>query len=185
MTIEKGSEWGGLVAEKIDGIDPVGDLARDLGVSTVASHPGPWRRLPLDVIRVEAQTADGACSTLTTVQWLRCGGLFRRRLSIISSTSFVGGRRLFSRAHPNDGRLDWLEILPTMTARQRLAFWRRTRVETHLPHPQVRTGAGTSYEATFDRPTTIITAEGDRLKRVVRVEARLIPDGSCTHISAQ
>lgn len=182
MTIEKGAEWGSVVAKRDEGVEPRGDLARDLGVGDVSGHAGPWLRLPLDAIAARVVCADGSEHRVTTTGWVWCGHRLRGDLVIVSSTAFVDGRRIFSRAHPNDGRLDWMRIEPTMPIRQRMSFWRRTRTETHLPHPLVRTGAGKDHEFTFGRPKNLITSDGDRLRGVVDLEVRVVPDATTTHI---
>lgn len=184
MTIEKGSEWGSVVAEKRDGIEARGDLARDLGIDgdDIAGHPGPWRRLPIDAIEIVTKRATGEEGAITTTGWVRCGRRLLADLVIVSSTAFVDGRRLFSRAHPNDGRFDWIAIDASMPLRQRLTFWRRTRTETHLPHPLVRAGSGTAHTFTFAKPRTLISSDGQRVTGVVAFEARIVPDASATHI---
>jgi len=182
VTIEKGAEWGSVVAERGDGVDARGDLARDLGVGDTSNHKGPWLRLPVDAIEVRAMRSDGTERLFTTTGWVRCGRRFRGDLAIVSSTAFVEGKRIFSRAHPNDGRLDWITITDTMPLRQRVNFWHRTRTETHLPHPLVRTGIGRHHELKFARPVRLATSEGERLRGVVAIEARVIPDATATHI---
>lgn len=182
MTIERGSEWGEIVTDRAGGIEPHGDLARDLGITDVSRHVGEWRRLPLDIIEVSAVRANGTQDHLATTGWVRCGHRFASDLVIVSSTAFVDGRRLFSRAHPNDGRFDWMTIAPTMPLRQRWAFWRRTRTETHFPHPLVSTGSGTRRNFSFPRPKTLLTSDGARLSGVIGFEARILPDAAVTHI---
>lgn len=182
MTIEKGAEWGSVVAERGDGVDARGDLARDLGVDDASNHNGPWLRLPLDAIDIRATCSDGTERSLTTTGWVRCGRRFSGDLAIVSSTAFVEGRRIFSRAHPNDGRLDWITITDAMPLRQRVNFWRRTRTESHLPHPLVRTGTGRHYEIRFPRPVTLTTSEGENLRGVVAIDVRVVPDATATHI---
>lgn len=184
MTIEKGSEWGSVVAEMHDGVEARGDLARDLGVDPVgiSAHTGPWRRLPIDAVEITAKVATGDERVVTTCGWVRCGRRYLADLVIVSSTSFVDGRRLFSRAHPNDGRFDWLAIDASMPRRQRLTFWRRTRTETHLPHPLVRSGSGPTHTFTFNRPVTLVSSEGERIAKVSEVKARVIPDATATYI---
>lgn len=182
MTIEKGVEWGTVVATRDDGVEPRGDLARDLGIGDVSSHVGHWRRLPLDGIEITVWCANGEERIVSTTSWVRCGRRLSSDLVVVSSTAFVDRRRLFSRAHPNDGRFDWIAIDASMPLRQRWTFWRRTRTETHLPHPLVRSGSGDIRSFSLSRPGTLVSAEGERIRRVVRLEARIVPDATATHI---
>lgn len=182
MTIEKGAEWGTIVATRGDGVEPSGDLGRDLGVGAMSAHVGPWRRLPIDAIEVAVRTASGQSHVVSTTGWVRCGCRFATDLVVVSSTAHVAGRRIFSRAHPNDGRLDWIVLDAAMPVRQRWTFWRRTRTETHLPHPLVRFGNGTEQVFEFARPVRLVSSDGLRIRRVVRIDARVIPDATATHI---
>jgi hypothetical protein len=113
------------------------------------------------------------------------GRWFRGNHAIVSSTSFVAGRRIFSRAHPNDGRLDWLVIETGMTLRQRIDFRRRTRTESHVPHPFVTVGTGSQYHRAFSRPVVIRFEHGAPLPGIVEVTATVRPDAAATHIPAR
>lgn len=183
MTIEKGASWGEVVAACDGGILATGDLARELGVDDrKATHDGPWLRLPLDMITVEAVDSRGRHHERVVTTWVTAGSQIRGDFLIASSTSFVGGRRIFSRAHPNDGRLDWLTIEPGMTLRQRLAFRRRTRTETHVPHPFVRVATGSTVSRTFVRPVRVWFESGESIRNVVELNATIRADATCTHI---
>lgn len=186
MTIEKGKEWGRLVSQPRGGEPVVGDLARELGVEPISTTQRivvAWRELPLDLLDVTCVLEGGSQSRFTTSTHVTCGRPWGGEYCIVSSTSFVAGRRIFDRAHPNDGRLDWLRFTQNMNLRQRLAFRRRTGVGTHLPHPDVHTGTGTYFEANFRRPVTVRAAH-TAVRRVVSLSVTVVPDGSLTHIPA-
>jgi hypothetical protein len=190
MTIEKGSEWGFVVDQISGGVTPTGDLAREIGLALhneddVTNHPGPWRRLPLDSLVVSLTTSDGAVVRHETSGWLTIGHRYRGDFFVVSSLSFVRGRRIFSRAHPNDGRFDWLCLSRAMPIRQRVGFWRRTRTETHLPHPLAQTGSGTTFERAFVRPVRVSFSDGVTHGRVMEVRVGIRADSSHTHIPAQ
>lgn len=183
MTIEKGGNWGEMVPTREGGIAVKGDLAHELGVvdhETVRN--GSWLRLPLDLIEVNAVDARGRCHERSITSWLAAGSRLRGDYLIVSSTSFVKGRRIFSRSHPNDGRLEWLFIQPGMTMRQRLSFHRRTRSETHLPHPFVTVGSGPRVSRSFARPVTVRFESGDSIRGVVELSAAIHADATFTHI---
>ncbi|MFM7744482.1 MAG: hypothetical protein ACKO8T_02315 [Actinomycetota bacterium] len=185
MTIEKGASWGEVVAACDGGILATGDLARELGVDDrKATHDGPWLRLPLDMITVEAVDSRGRHHERVVTSWLTAGSQMHGDFLIVSSTSFVGGRRIFSRAHPNDGRLDWLALHPGMSLRQRMAFRRRTRTGTHLPHPLVSVGTGGSLTRSFARPVTVRFESAESMTNVVELTATIRPDAAFTHIPA-
>ena len=183
MTIGKGADWGEVVSACDGGILPTGDLAIELGVNNrEATHVGPWLRLPLDLMTVVAVDTQGQRHEHASPTWAIAGSRTRGDYFIVSSTSFVGGRRVFSRAHPNDGRLDWLAIEPGMTLRQRMAFHRRTRTETHLPHPFVRVGTGSTVYRSFARPVRIRFESGGPIDNVVEVNVTVRADATFTHI---
>lgn len=183
MTIEKGTNWGEVVAVRDGGIVTSGDLARELGwAERDVNHDGPWLRLPLDLIEVVAIDERGRRHERAVATWLTAGWHMRGDHLIVSSTSFVGGRRIFSRAHPNDGRLDWLAIQSSMTLRQRVAFRRRTRTETHLPHPLVKLGTGSMLSHSFTRPVTVRFESDEPITAVVELTAAIRADATYTHI---
>lgn len=183
MTIEKGQEWGRIVAHHGGGEPLNPDLCAELGLDSSDTSPpsiGRWRELPIDLLRVEMTIESGEVITFTTPTHVVAGSRFRGRYCIVSSTSFVDRRRIFARAHPNDGRLDWLELDRPMALRQRILFFRRTRTETHLPHPQVRSGSSVEYHTTFDKPVRVRSKIGHRGVSSLRVH--VVPDGSAVYI---
>ena len=183
MTIEKGKEWGRVVNDHGGGEPLNADMCAELGLdlaSTGSNSAGPWRELPLDLLRVALTLASGDVITFTTATHVVAGSRMRGRYSIVSSTSFVRRRRMFARAHPNDGRLDWLELDQSMGVRQRILFFRRTRTETHLPHPDVRIGSADSYRANFERPLRVRSKVSRR--NVISLSVEIIPDGSVVYV---
>ena len=56
------------------------------------------------------------------------------------------------RAHPNDGRVDVVEVAAAMGLRARWQARRRLPTGTHVPHPAIRTGRATERAWHFDRP---------------------------------
>ena len=183
MTIEKGQEWGRVVAHHGGGEPLNPDLCAELGLEATTANTssnGRWRELSIDLLRVEMTLASGEVITFTTPTHVVAGSRLRGRYCIVSSTSFVNRRRIFARAHPNDGRLDWLELDRPMALRQRILFFRRTRTETHLPHPQVRSGSSGDYDTTFDKPVRVRSKIDRRGVSSLRVE--VIPDGSTVYV---
>lgn len=184
MTIEKGADWGEPTEVRSGGIEASGDLAREIGLDA-SPLPGvvrSWLRLPIDVLEVTLVRRDGDAATHGTPTWVVLGSRFTGPFCVVSSTSFVGGRRMFSRAHPNDGRFDWLVFEPGFGGRERFAFWRRLRTELHLPHPRVTTGSGTTFERTWTRPLTARFESGEQVRGVTGLRVVIRPDADWTHL---
>jgi len=183
MTIRPGEEWGRIVESTGLETPPTGDLAKELGLSQGDVASGvTWRELPLDVLAVLYRLGDSTTGTLREVEWIEVG---RRRFGkyfVAASTSFVRGRRMFARAHPNDGRFEWLLLDSSLGTRQRANFWRRTRTETHLPHPDIRTGTAVNHTVDFGRPKTLRGASGTLVRGVVSVEVTVESDAAVAHL---
>ncbi|MFM2114633.1 MAG: hypothetical protein RI908_374 [Actinomycetota bacterium] len=185
MTIERGANWGEVVERKDGDTPPTPDLSRELGNTVSNGHIGPWLRLPLDVVDIVALDSRGRRHERSTISWVTMGRWIHGEYTIVSSTSFVAGRRIFSRAHPNDGRLDWLVVDEGMSLRQRVDFRRRTRSESHLPHPLVSVGTGSEYSRTFTRPATLRFENDPPLRGILEVTVTVRPDAAVTHIPAR
>ena len=187
MTIEKGQEWGRVVRERTSGVPCVGDLAAEVGIDEnddkPVDPPQSWRELPLDVLEVTLTIRGGAETCVDTHLGVIAGRKYLGNFLIASSLSFVSGRRMFTRAHPNDGRLDWLIISSSMPLRQRLAFFRRTRLGDHLPHPAVSSGSAVSFSHEFARPVSV-RVNGRAIGGVTKIDVRVRPDGTHTYIPA-
>lgn len=181
MTIRPGEEWGEIVAQRGEGEAITGDLAREVGVDDRALHPDEaveWRLLPLDVLVVETTDARGRRRQLRETSWITAGSPWFGPFIVAASTSFVRGRRLFSRSHPNDGRFEWLSLSPRMDLRQRVTFRHRSRTEMHLPHPDATTGSGSEFHCEFTRPTVVRTASGARIRDVMQIRITINADAS-------
>ena len=79
------------------------------------------------------------------------------------------------RAHPNDGRLDVVEVDTSMTLRNRLQARRRLPHGTHVPHPSIAVRTTTEASWTFARPTPVVI-DGVPAGRVRRLTVRAQPD---------
>lgn len=193
MTIRPGAEWGhpalsplGIVDVADDAalgalvesfrrsgrpLPPVrlngGDLARTLGAlpGPPAVAPGTaGRLLPVDVGRAEI---DGephwfVAHLVARRSW------WRGAIVAVMNTEHRGTWDVTRRGHPNDGRLDVVEVAPTMNLRQRCQATRRLPTGTHVPHPAITERRVSSAEWRFPRPLRI-TLDGR-------------PHGSATHL---
>ena len=70
-----------------------------------------------------------------------------------------------------------------MPLRQRLAFFRRTRLGDHLPHPAVSSGSAVSFSHEFARPMSV-RVNGRAIGGVTKIDVRVRPDGTHTYIPA-
>jgi diacylglycerol kinase family enzyme len=79
------------------------------------------------------------------------------------------------RSHPNDGRLDILEVEPRMAMLQRRNAWVRLPTASHLPHPLIATSRVRDTEWTFRRPLGL-WLDGVSLGRTTSLRVSVIPD---------
>lgn len=176
MSIRRGSEWGTAVeipddvtvvasdaelaqlcAAGIESQRPValagGDLARTMGGGT----PGRVRRgatvvrAAVDIVEV---TAEGRSSVFVAHLIARRRS-WRGAVTFAMNAQFIGRRDVVPRGHPGDGRIELLEVAPTMPWRARLAARRRAITGTHLPHPDLTVSVVTRTRLSFDHPRRI------------------------------
>ncbi len=206
MTIRKGGEWGsvGPVPDDVVRVRTDAELhrlvvdARRAGapIPPVALLGGALMRavggtgddtrltrdvplLPCDLVRVELESAAGTDVTWAAVHVLARRSWWRGPLMAAMNGQFLDEWDVAPRAHPNDGRVDVVEVSPRMSARDR---WRaRTRLPagTHLPHPAITTRQRDEAELRFDRPTRVwadgvAIGEGRVLRLVVEPDAFVV-----------
>lgn len=159
MTISKGADWGTEI-DRPDGLVLAADdaeVARLLSTgesSTVAPTAGDLfttigarplgdrqrvLRLPIDLVEVRLDGGDpivAAAHVVARSHWSR-GGWFRGGAVVVMNAEFIGPYDVAPRGHPNDGRVESLELSESLGPRQRLAIRRRMRTGTHLPHPAI------------------------------------------------
>jgi hypothetical protein len=189
VTIRKGEPWGTPVtrptdlvialgdAEVVDAsranpTKPVGlaggDLFRSLG------SPGPrqeMQELPIDLMEVEL---DGD-AFLAVAHVVVRRGWWRGPVVAVMNVDHIGAWNVAPRAHPNDGRLDVVEVDTTMSVRQRWQARKRLPTGTHLPHPCIAVRTAATFERTFSRPQTV-WVDGVSVAAVRSVQVRIRPD---------
>lgn len=115
--------------------------------------------LPVDVVRVElhdtAAGSTGASTTWSAAHVIVRRGWWRGPIVAAMNAEFVGVWDVTPRGHPNDGRVDLLEVSPTMSVRDRLRARGRLAAGTHLPHPAIAVRQTASLERTFERPMRV------------------------------
>lgn len=195
MTIRKGEQWGTSVprparlllvasdAEAARALDddpdrPVGVTAGDLHRTIGA--PGDrtdMQRLPVDL--VEVVTNIGTVTALAHVVARR--GWWRGPIVAVMNVDHLGDWNVAPRAHPNDGRIDLVEVAGAMTPRERLQARRRLRSGTHVPHPAISTRRVHEASWDFERPFGI-WVDHVRIGDASRLAVRVRPDAGAVFV---
>lgn len=201
MTIRKGEEWGrpaqpdevrhcptatrdrDVAATPGGTLLRGGDLGLTLGIAPHRSDTATWQRLPLDLLEVSFVDRRGRSGHATAAAWLTVGSFVRGPFVVVANASFVRGRRLFPRSHPNDGRFEVLEVSEAMSLRQRITAMRRVRSDSHLPHPQLTVCAAASIRLAWPRARKLVV-DGRRLGTVREIDVVIRPDAGITHVAA-
>jgi hypothetical protein len=189
VTIKKGEEWGTPSARPDDlvvaGTDAElaalvtrnpsgsyglngGDLFRSLGAPAARE---PMQRLPVDAMLVDI---DGE-RRLAVAHVVARNGWWTGPIVVASNCGYVGEWNVAPRAHPNDGRVDVIEVDPAMPVRQRFQARRRLPLGTHLPHPHLATRVVESAAWTFDVPIAV-HLDGVRQGMCSRLGVEVSPD---------
>ena len=197
MTIRKGEAWGEAVASPPtllvaqsdhdaqvwvvsaraveSPVPPIGfaagDLARTMGGGAAGRFPGTVTKAPVDIVRVEA---DGHV-TWCVAHVVARRGWWRGEVWIAANAQFIGPYDIAPRSHPNDGRLDLLQVDRRMGLRARLQARARARTGTHLPHPRLATRRLQHATLEFDRPLDL-WVDGARWRRAGQVTLTVEPD---------
>jgi len=195
VTIRKGEPWGeacpvpaGLrvfederaAGDWLRGLDRLpseacglrsGDLARTMGGGAPGRFDGIVTRAPIDLMSVRL---DGARTVALAHVVLR-DRCWAGRVVLLMNAQFLGRRDVAPRSHPNDGRMDVLEVDPRMPWRDRVQAVRRSVSGTHLPHPALSTRQSAQWATRFDRPISC-WLDGRRIGRVTEVEVEMLPD---------
>jgi len=189
--IAPGSSWGeaGVPPRSLVVARNEGDLGqmwqagireatlRDGSLRRVAgTHGGPPRvRVLVDVIVVSRWIGASRSKTiLLGTMVLRSGRFPWSAVGIVTNSGFWGHRRIVTRAHPNDGYLDVLQVDPDMPIRQRIAAWKRASRGDHLPHPSLHVVHETSW--TSKDGWYQISSSGCRSSWASRVACEIVPD---------
>ena len=163
MTIRRGGDWGRLgtppedlpsaksdheIGEHLgNGVSTIrlcgGDMFATLGGSTSGSL-APTLELPIDVMRISFKHSRDS-ELKTRVASSHCilraintrGGWFRGNAVAVMNAQYLGEWDVAPRGHPNDGRVEILEVDARMSVRQRMIARSRMKTGTHLPHPDI------------------------------------------------
>lgn len=200
MTIRKGEEWGSPVDRPealhvvssdrelgrliaTDRNSPVavvgGDIAHSLG------DPGlrpTMQCVPMDLVHVDADGRPllAVAHVIVRRPWWR-GSWWRGPVLALMNVDHLGGWNVAPRAHPNDGRVDIVDVDASFALRQRWQAWRRLPGGTHVPHPSIRVSRASAGEWDLDRPARL-WIDGIAAGRVRRLSMRVEPDAYDLHV---
>ncbi len=100
---------------------------------------------------------------------------WRGRVVAVMNAEHIGRWDVAPRGHPNDGRLDIVDVAASMPFTARWQAWRRLPTGTHLPHPSIAVERTAAWSAVFDRPLRV-WLDGDPIAEVKTVSVRVEPD---------
>ncbi len=201
MTIRKGVDWGTLqvpapglalidsdaalrahvVAARRAGIAPAtvglvaGEMMRTvggLGDREALRGAEPIAHLPIDIVRLVADDIEETwfvSHCVTRNAWLR------GPVNLAMNAQFLRNRDVAPRSHPNDGRLDVVQVAASMPVRQRLMAARRAKLGTHLPHPDIAVRSVREMALTLPRGQAV-WVDGERWRTARALQFTVEPD---------
>jgi hypothetical protein len=201
VTIEKGRAWGRPARELDAGPilevhtdaearavverarranDPVppllllgGDLARTVGATGDTAHAtGPEAlALPCDIgsVLLDGRQHWFVAHLVARRSW------WRGRAFVGMNAQFLGRWDVAPRSHPNDGRLDVLDVDASMSWADRWKARRRLPTGTHIPHPAIHVTRVTAVQETFT-PALDVWLDGTPVGPVRTLSLRVEPD---------
>ena len=200
MTIRRGGDWGRLgtppeglscaksdheIGEHLgDGIRTIrlrgGDMFATLGGSTSGSL-APTLELPIDVLRIsykhsrdsELKTRVASSHCVLRARNAR-GGWFRGNAVAVMNAQYLGEWDVAPRGHPNDGRVEILEVNARMSVRQRMIARSRMKTGTHLPHPDISVKSVSEF--TWSGSAMSMWIDGAKIGVVQAVEIQVMKD---------
>jgi hypothetical protein len=208
MTIKPGQAWGRPVPRPPDLVvvhsddelaraisqeraSPIGvgggDLARTLGVTpsgaaSLTSRPTVNEYL-IDLLEVRLDGAEEpilACAHVVARSPWRGGHWLRGRILVVMNAEFIGDWDIAPRGHPNDGRVEVVDVAASMTARERLAARRRLPTGTHVPHPSIATRSVRTGTWKFERPLDVVI-DGRRSDRASTLSIDVLADAATVY----
>jgi hypothetical protein len=164
-----------------------GDLARTLGVTsasagTLASRP-TVNEYTIDLLEVRLDGAAEpilACAHVVARSPWGGGHWLRGRILVVMNAEFIGDWDIAPRGHPNDGRIEVVDVDASMSTRERLAARRRLPTGTHVPHPSITTRSMKTGSWQFERPLDVIV-DGRRVARASRLSIDVLADAATVY----
>lgn len=164
-----------------------GDLARTLGVTsasagTLATRPTVNEYL-IDLLEVRIDGAEEpivTCAHVVARSPWGSGHWLRGRILVVMNAEFIGEWDIAPRGHPNDGRVEVVDVDASMTARERLTARRRLPTGTHVPHPSITTRSVKTGSWQFERPLDVL-ADGRRVARASSLSIDVLADAATVY----
>lgn len=164
-----------------------GDLARTLGVTSASAGTLATRatvnEYPIDLLAVRldgAEEAIVACAHVVARSPWGSGYWLRGRILVVMNAEFIGEWDIAPRGHPNDGRVEVVDVDASMSARERLAARRRLPSGTHVPHPSITTRSVKNGSWQFERPLDVVV-DGRRVARASRLSIDVLADAATVY----
>ncbi|MGH9118767.1 MAG: diacylglycerol/lipid kinase family protein [Acidimicrobiales bacterium] len=197
MTVEKGRPWGRPGPAPTDAVvvrsnaeaqavvvaarragEPVpvlallgGDLCRTLGgrgdERRLGSGDGIEVPIDLGVALLDGRETVFLAHLVARRSW------WFGRVFVAMNAQFIGPWDVAPRSHPNDGRIDTLDL--NLRLGDRWKAWSRLRTGTHVPHPGIEERRVRSLSVRFERAVPV-EVDGVRAGRAREIEVRVEPD---------
>lgn len=208
MTIKPGQGWGRAVPRPPDLVvvhsdaelasaisqepgSPVGvgggDLARTLGVTSARAGTLATRQTVneylIDLMEVRLDGAEEpivACAHVVARSPWGSGHWLRGRILVVMNAEFIGEWDIAPRGHPNDGRVEVVDVDASMSVRDRLAARRRLPTGTYVPHPSIATRSVRTGSWQFERPLAVVV-DGRRVDRASRLSIDVRSDAATVY----
>ena len=150
-----------------------GDLARTVGATGDRDHAtGPDAlALPCDVgsVLLDGRQHWFVAHLVARRSW------WRGRVLLGMNAQFLGRWDVAPRSHPNDGRLDVLDVDESLSLTQRGKARRRLPTGTHVPHPAIHVTRVAAVQETFTPPLDV-WLDGTAMGPVRNLSLRVEPD---------
>jgi YegS C-terminal NAD kinase beta sandwich-like domain len=203
MTIRKGEPWGEAVAvppdltvlhddlavhrwvvaqrQRAETVRALGLAGGDLARTMAGGGPDQFQsgatRLPLDLVRVEAEGA----TTWSVAHVVARRSWWRGEVVLAMTAQYLGDADVAPRAHPNDGKVDVLRVDPAMPMQARWQAARRARTGSHLPHPQLRMSQVAQTTVELVRPL-VVWVDGIRWLTAGALTLTVEPDAYIAYV---
>jgi hypothetical protein len=116
-----------------------GDLFRSLGSPVKVPKGAECTCVHIDALECEVFARDNTVETLLASSAVLVGTWWSRGgCTWLTNGGLIDSHDVAPRAHPNDGKVDVLEMDSHMPFRQKFLAHRRMRTGTHVPHPNLR-----------------------------------------------
>jgi YegS C-terminal NAD kinase beta sandwich-like domain len=151
-----------------------GDLCRTVGGTGDEHHArGPDAlALPCDLgsVLLDGRQHWFVAHLVARRSWWRRG-----RIVAAMNAQFLGRFDVAPRGHPNDGRVEILDVAPSFGLGDRVKAWRRLPTGTHVPHPRIAVRRVSAEQETFDPPLPV-WLDGVAVGSVRQLSLRVEPD---------